>query len=537
VLVSPSIFRRDELERSSAPVPQSAGLRWQAVVAALLVVTLSVVLPRVAGLSALPTTDEGYYAYFSMRIAAALSQGSGLPADGYLMLYPLLTAWVFDLPANPFVVLRLIDLVVATVAGALFYTMLRRESRSVWFAALLSVIFLLTMNWAAFVQNGYRNSIFLAYVPLMLSVILMQGQDRPGERRLFLVGCLVALGILIREPFAGFSILAVGAAWVRFGRRSAAAVAAGGIATAVVVLIPVLLLRGSLPGFIAAYLDAGTMFSAVQDQRFTLFVNAVSTWAKASMVPLGLASVALVALMLAGARGGERGARGRAAFWLAVAVVPLIEPIMKIGFPYHFASALPGLAGLCALAWRLVSSRSLSIVLMALAGGAAYLFFQPQVSWQMKTVRQAAADAVHTGQGGWSQEAHQASNYLIAADLIEGASAPGSTLSVSGFMFTLFPLTGRVPASAELSDLTLALIDMGMDGDRLSRALAACPPDVIMTTTRTEWPGAALIEKVVSGSGLYRLVGTVPVNEAVSYGTFGGNVYARTSPEKPRCGP
>ena len=66
VLVSPSTFRRDELERSSAPVPPSAGLRWQAVVAALLVVTLSVVLPRVAGLSALPTTDEGYYAYFSM---------------------------------------------------------------------------------------------------------------------------------------------------------------------------------------------------------------------------------------------------------------------------------------------------------------------------------------------------------------------------------------------------------------------------------------------------------------------------------------
>lgn len=524
------------MERSSTPPVRLDGLRWQTILAGLLVVAICVVLPRVAGLSALPTTDEGYYAYFSMRIAAALAQGHGLPADGYLMIYPLLTSWVFDIAANPFVLLRFIDLVVSAAAGLLFYILLQRESRSIWFAALLSAVFLLTMNWAAFVQNGYRNSIFLSYIPLILAVILTQSERRPSDRRLFLVGCLVALGILIREPFAGFSVLAVVASCLKFGRRGAMAVAAGGVAAAVAVLIPLLILRGSLQGLVVAYLDAGTMFSAVQDQRYTLFVNAVSTWAKASMLVLAFTAFSLIVVAIAGARRERRDIWLRAAFWLAVAAVPLIEPIMKIGFPYHFASALPGLAGLSALAWRETSLPRAAMGFVAiLLAFSAYQFFEPQVSWQLKTVRQATADAISTARNGWVADARQTSNYLIAADLIGRASEHGQTLSVSGFMFTLYPLTGKVPPSAQLSDLTLALIDMNMDGERLSRALRACPPDIIMTTTRTEWPGAELIESTVQESGLYRQVGTVPVKEGISYGTFGGNVYARTSLQKVPC--
>lgn len=532
-------FMREKLEPSRLTVTNGQAFelkRWQVLLAGLLAVAAGIVLPRMAGLSGLPTTDEGYYAYYSMRMAHSLGQGLGLPSDGYIMLYPMLTAWVFEVTANPFVLLRLVDLAAATAAGMLFTIMLTRESRSVWFAAVLAMIFLYTMNWAGFVQNGYRNSIFLAYVPLLLAVILTQLDRCMSTRRLFAIGGLVSMGVLIREPFAGFAFLAVGAAWYRLGWRAAASIAAGGLIVALLVVTPVVALRGDLQGLLSSYLDAGDMFASVQDQRGTLFSNAVIAWSKVAWHALILSVLALIVLITGRLR-GSRSVPARTFLWLGIAAVPLIEPVMKIGFPYHFASTLPGLAGLCALAWRTLPRHRLCALIPALMLGAAMWSCHAQASWQLKILPSAVSNAKLVAREGWPAEAHQSSNYLIAADLIQAHSQPGQTLSVSGFMLTLHPLTGRQPPSAQLSDLTLALIGMDMDGDRLLRAIRACPPDVIMTTTRTEWPGAALIEQTVARTGMYRHVGTVAVNEAISYGTFGGNVYARHGATSPSCGP
>jgi len=45
----------------------------------------------------------------------------------------------------------------------------------------------------------------------------------------------------------------------------------------------------------------------------------------------------------------------RPLFWLSLALVALVEPYIKMGFPYHFAACIPGLAGLSALGWKYVS--------------------------------------------------------------------------------------------------------------------------------------------------------------------------------------
>lgn len=500
---------------------------WWALLIGLLVTAAGVLVPRLAGLSGLPTTDEGYYGYFGMRIASSLAGGHGLPPDGYLMLYPLMTAWVFELPGNPFVLLRAIDLLVAMTAGLLFFVMLRRESRDTGFAAVLSLTFLLAMNALGFVQNGFKNSIFLSYIPLFLAVVLSQS-DRPlGSLRFVAIGGLVALGVLIREPFAAFAFLAVAATWIRHGRRNAILVCIGGGLTVLVVCVPLLMLRGDVPALIAAYLDAGTMFSAVQEQRSELFLNAAAQWAKASVLPLVLSAAGAIAIIVSSRQRGQQTVWMRALFWIAVAAVPLIEPIMKIGFPYHFASALPGLAGLCALAWRVCARPNIALPAVVLLAGALLVLSGPQWIKHLKDLPRAASDAYSTATHGWPPEAHGTSNYMIAADAIQQASPQGTTLSVSGFMFPLFPLSGKVPPSPQLSDLTLALIDMRMDKERLLEALVACPPAVIMTTTRTEWPGANEIEEVVKAAGIFKKVATVEVNPSISYGTFGGNVYAR----------
>jgi len=522
--------RRDGLD-----TPPRCTVDWRTLAIGLIVVAAGVLVPRLASLSGLPTTDEGYYGYFGMRIASTLTGGHGLPPDGFLMLYPLITSWVFELPGNSFVLLRTIDLLVTMTAGLLFFVMLHRESRNIAFAALLSLTFLLAMNAFVFVQYGFKNSIFLSYIPLFLAVILSQSDHPPRNRRFIAIGSLVALGILIREPFAAFAFLAVIGTWIRHGRRNAMLVCIGGGVTVLLVCAPVLLLRGDVEAFVASYRGAGTMFSAVQDQRSELFLNAATEWAKASVLPLILSAAGVIAMLISSTQRAHQTAWVRALFWLTVAAVPLIEPTMKIGFPYHFAASLPGLAGLCALAWR-VSSRPTNALPALLLMASALLFMHgPQWTKYFQDLPRAALTAYTTATHGWPPEAHGASNYMIAADAIQRASATGTTLSVSGFMFPLFPLSGKAPPSAQLSDLTLALINMDMDRGRLTQALLACPPAVIMTTTRTEWPGAEDVEEAVKATGIFRKVATVEVNPSISYGTFGGNVYARIGTEQVGC--
>lgn len=518
-------------------IPESAGnfsTRLAILATGTLVVLLGAVLPRVAGLSSFPTTDEGFYAYYAMRMGDSIAQGH-LPADGFLMIYPLVTSWAFDLPLNPIVTLRLIDLTVSAVAAALFFVMILREARSLPFAAVIALIFLLTMNWGGFVQNGYKNSIFFAYIPLFLALTLTQGVERPGTGRLLVVGALLAAAVLAREPFAGFAVLGVVAAWIHWGSRSAITVAAGGAMTAVAVVGILLIARGDANSLLSAYSSAGHMFDSLQDQRFSMFLGAAETWLRGSILAVFLAALSLLGLLAVGLRQNDRKLLGRTLFWTAAALVPLIEPALKIGFPYHFATALPGLAGLCALAWRLIPLRTASVLCTLSLVAACGYFFHQEVRWKSRMLPESVALALRTAKEGWPQDTHSSSNYLIAADLIKGASSEGQTLSVSGFMFPLFPLTDRLPPSAELADLTLALIELDMDQGRLLAAIQACPPDVIVTTTRTEWPGASMIEETVEKAGMYRWVGTVPVNPEASYGTFGGNVYAKVANSPSTC--
>ena len=77
-----------------------------------LVMIAAVIMPRIMIAGALPSTDEGFYAYFSQIAYASLSNGHGLPNTGMLMLYPISLSWVFGLPVNHILFLRLVDMLV-----------------------------------------------------------------------------------------------------------------------------------------------------------------------------------------------------------------------------------------------------------------------------------------------------------------------------------------------------------------------------------------------------------------------------------------
>ncbi|WP_416055634.1 hypothetical protein [Stenotrophomonas maltophilia] len=501
---------------------------------AVATVIIAVGVPRIAGLSGFPLTDEGYYAYFAMRIGDSLASGQGLPGDGYLMLYPMLTSWVFSLPENPFVLLRIVDLLIAVASGLLFFRVLVRESGSLPVAALLSVSFLLAMNASPFIQNGFKNSFFVAYLPLFLAMLLSQA-DTVTRSRWAVIGALVAACVLLRESFAPFALLAVVAVWIRHGFRSTIALCGGAALTAVIILLVVLSARGGVTGLIESYQDAAISFAALQGQKNALFLSGATTAMQFASIPLLLTALALVALLPGSLRTQRRPVYGRAAFWLVASLLPLIEPASKIGFAYHFSACLPGMAGLCAWTWRsLPAGRWRSAATGALTVAAA-LSLVP--AWQMVSLLPAGLkDARRTAEMGWSEDQHEGTNYLIAADLIRGAAPEGGTLSVSGFMYPLFPLTDLRPPSPALSDLSLALIKGHMDGNHLTAALQACSPDVILTSNRTEFPGADILDAAVRATGLYTKFGEVAVDPNRAYGTFGGNVYRKVREGGSACG-
>ena len=59
----------------------------------------------------------------------------------------------------------------------------------------------------SFVLYGFRNSIWAAYVPLFLALLISQKTNSQNQYLFFLIGGLVTLGVLLREPFLFFYLV------------------------------------------------------------------------------------------------------------------------------------------------------------------------------------------------------------------------------------------------------------------------------------------------------------------------------------------
>lgn len=509
--------------------------KWALILAA-------VAFPRLMVSGSLPSTDEGVLAYFAQIAHASLASGNGLPDTGPLVLYSILLSWVFALDTNHIVALRLLDLAVALVASSILYDVIVRESRSRLGGALVALVVLFTMNLPVFIQAGFKNSMFAAYIPLFAAMRIAQ-RAQPGDDRAWLAcGALAALGVLLRETFVPLAAVGAAAVFVAHGRRAGTRFILGGVAAGLAVLLVVIAARGGARSLLDAYREAGALYASMSALRGTIVYNSAMASVRDAQLPLLLAALSLVLVPLSWFWPGRRGSAGPFVFWLAAALVPLIEPVSKIGFPYHFAVCLPGIAGLGAVAWReLLAGRAVRTrlaVAASLAALAGWMFWPKFASLQngWPSTRAMLASAA---EGRWPAEAVAKSNYLLAADAIAKASPAGGTLSVSGFMYALFPLTGLLPRAYELSHLTASLIGLGMDEAAFGKALMSCPPDVLMTTTRTDWPGAAALERAVRGSGLYEQAAVITIDPTRNYGNFGGTVYRRSRPapcdrERPR---
>lgn len=510
--------------------PARVLLKW-------LVLAIAVGFPRAMVIGGYPSTDEGVYAYFAQLAHTSLAAGRGLPATGMLSAYPTLLSWVFAIHANPLVVLRAVDMLVALAAGALLYDVLVAESRNEAAGAVIAFIALFAMNQPIFIQSGFKNSAFAALIPLLLAV--RQVQRRPAANATwYAVGALCALSLLLRETFAPFAALAILAALAVGGRVALARCVCAMAVTGLVLLLLIVLARGGVQSLIEGYRDQAVLYQALSSDRWPLFEDAARESAKGTWLLLAISSLSSAGILLTLVRPGRREHARRSAFWLGVAGVPLIEPLAKIGFPYHFSICIPGLAALAAVGWRAWASGRSAVVrrgVLAVVIGLAATNGWHKASMLGSGWESSAATLRAAAAATWPADSWQRSNYLLGARLIRAHAGHEATVSVSGFMFALYPITGLLPPAYRLANLTAELIRLGMDADALSAELSDCPPDLILTTTRTDWPGRDLVTRAIVDTRLYEPIDQLPIDPNNSYGYFGGTLYRRVSPSPVTC--
>ena len=494
----------------------------------MLVATL---YPRLALLGGLPYTDEGIYAFWSQIIHASIAAGRGLPDHGVLNLYPALLAWVFAFDWNHLLVLRVADMLVAVWAGWLLYRVAAHESGSAMAGAVIAAIFAFAMNQYVFVQLGYKNSFFAAYVPLLFAARLGLDRDRSDTWRWHACGALVALAVLLRETFVPFAALGAVAILVAHGWAHCLRYVGAGVVTGGVLLGLMMLWRGSVGGLLGAYSENADFYAALTPLWEGYFPRAIeSTWREARFLAPIVAAAVLV-IVVAMAR-GQRSALGRVFFWLAAAAVPLLEVATKVGFAYHVAVSFLGLCGLCALGWKLSEglARRSRWTLGVVALVPAFILAWPQLGALNGHFRaRAVHDVSEFARVSWPQEAVARSNYLLLAEAIRKAAPPGSTPTLSSSAITLipYPLTGLRPPAYGLEDLSEVALRVRMDVPAVRAAIRECPPDLIVVATRTDLPGRGAVVEAVAGMPEYVEAAHVAIDKTKNYGIFGASIYRR----------
>lgn len=457
-----------------------------------LTLLLSVVLPWLAFLGGYPAIDEGCYLYMAQGYYDAMLAGKPFPPLQGFSFYSFIFCWLFALPGNPFFWFRAVDLVLAIIVGALFCDTLKRESGKPLFALVLGGVFLCALALPVVKDSGFKNPINPSWICLFLALRLVCAAKDPSSRKWFFAGVLTALAILFRETFAPYAILGFVAAWI--GRRFSAALsyAFGGLLCALLFVAAICLydpqnLTNIINGYLARGVSYGEEAGRVWD-NFRQYGDISLTLFRGPMFLL------LAAIALACAWRLSCSAK-RVLFWICAVAIPLYEPMVKIGFVYHFACCLPGLACLAAVLvkswrprWRGESRpRKLAVAFLCVSLFLAFYYVIKNYP-TYRDFRQSFAALAGGLDGGWPRDQISQSHILRAAKSVKEALPPGGSLSMSGFIYPIYGASGaKAPRKGpidpvdvyEMADLSRLYQLLGKDKAKFARAVAANPPDVV----------------------------------------------------------
>jgi hypothetical protein len=89
-----------------------------------------------------------------------------------------MSSWVYSLEVNQYVLLRLIDGLIAIAASIILFKVILKDSGSTVFTFILMTTLLIIMNDVEIILYGFRNSIWAAFLPLFSSLLIWQNSSK-----------------------------------------------------------------------------------------------------------------------------------------------------------------------------------------------------------------------------------------------------------------------------------------------------------------------------------------------------------------------
>ena len=489
---------------------------------AIILAILTTGFLRLQLLNSPPGSDSGFYTFNAQYVYNALSNGETLK-ELALALYPMLTSWVYGLDVNQYILLRLIDGLVAIAASVVLFKVILKESGNTVFTLILLVPLLVLMNDPILIGSGFKNSIWAAFLPLFSALLIWQNSTKHDKYSFYLIGGLVSLGVLLREPFLVFFILGSIAILIGYGWRVLLKYLIGSALLGFTVLGFIMMLRGW------DVLDLVNSYFRRMDGINTIGFKFPLALVKANWFIFTTATISILYLVKSYLSNKKIIKMQRVYFWLAVILIPFLEPYFKIGFPYHFANCLPGLAGLSALGWRYITiqeSKKTQLTLMILISLLSLMIILPTINKQIVQNNRifSLSDA---SQWVKASDSFRSENMIVRSQLISvaakvyGLSKENSTLAVSGYWATLYPLTELLPPknnlisknySYNLSDLRGLYLSLNSDQDKLAKIIEDYRPSIIVTSppSSAKWHGEAHISNIIKKTNLYEKIAYVP---------------------------
>ena len=493
---------------------------------------------RLQLLLGLPDYDGGYYALLNQIIYFALINGEDLRGVS-LHLYQTMTSWIYGLDVNQYIALRLIDGLVAVTASIIFFKVILKESNSILFTVILVVPLLIAMNDIEIIFFGYSNSIWAAYLPLFTSLLVWQNSSKTDTFSFYIIGALVSIGILLREPFLLFFLLAGVAILIGYGWRVLLKYLIGSAMLGFSVLAVMLSFRGwDLLELINSYFQGGLnagvswwIWDIEATKKLTLKWAGETIKTSWFICITAIASIIYLTKLYFSDKKSVH--MNRFYLWLAIALLPFLEWFLKQGMPYHLASCLPGLVGLSAIVWRYVNSnesKQVAVSSMVVIGLMSLIVFGSTVN---RTVIKNdlifyPSDAIRSiGNVGYFRgpQTIERNQYLIAAAKIYELSRENSTLAVSGFWQPVFPLTELLPPTYKFSNLRTLFISLSYNEDKMIKAIEEHRPTLVLLSPSSKMNGAADFGSMVEKTNLYNKVGEIPKDLKVDKGWLSGSIY------------
>jgi len=493
---------------------------------AVIIALLTTGFLRLQLLNSLPGSDSGFYTFNAQYVYNVLSNGETLK-ELALALYPMLTSWVYGFDVNQYILLRLIDGLVAIAASIVLFKVVLKESGSVFFTLILLTPLLVLMNDPILIGSGFKNSIWAAFLPLFSALLIWQNSTQEDKYSFYLIGALVSFGVLLREPFLVFFILAGIAILIGYGWRILLKYLIGSAVLGFTVLGLILMLRDwDLFNLVNAYIYGGTFYQPHKSLTADFFIFGTAYVIKTNWFIFTTATISILYLVKSYLSNKKIINMKRVYFWLAVILIAFLEPYFKIGFPYHFANCLPGLAGLSALGWRYITiqeSKKIQLILMILISILSLMIILPTINKQIvQNNRIFSLSEAHR----WvmapdsfrSKNMVVRSQYLIAAAKIYELSRENSTLATTGNMAVLFPLTGLMPTSYKTHELNKLFMKLNYDEDKLIKILEQHRPTIILSSQSYGNEKEKAIPIAIEKTNLYHKVETIVGNKNLVYG-------------------